>query len=165
MSAGDVLVVAFANPGHRGERRDPKHDTGDDPPRERDGGRVRHMLVLEEHDSRVNEPREPGDGAAGVDSAEVLEERGERDAHPEGRPLRRRFSERHGRATGRRKTFWKTLTRTQKTPRRKNSFRTAQTARTFPSVIAAPCRLPYGKWFVDARTMPTRLSVKQNVKS
>ena len=84
----NVLMVPLADPGHRREGDDGKDDRGDYAPHEGDRPHMHGVLVLEEADDSVENPSEGGDGAAGVDSSEMLKESGEGDTPPEGGPLK-----------------------------------------------------------------------------
>lgn len=131
-------MVTLTDPGHRGDPRHAEDDASDDGPRHGRVGCSSDLVVLEEHDCSIEEPGEGGDCASGVNASKVLEEGGQRDANPKRAPLSIRVSGNLGNMDSSKRTFWKTLTSTQNTPRRKNSFRTAQEATMFPSVNAAP---------------------------
>ena len=83
------LVVVRADPGRGGEHRDARGADGDHAPAEDDLRDVFRDVVLEVAHDDEDEPRDARCRAAGVDAADVLQERGPEDPHPERRPLQR----------------------------------------------------------------------------
>ena len=80
-------MVVGTNPWHSSEHDHIHDNQGDDTPREDDRRRVHRDMVLEGADDKENEPSNTRNGAARVDTAELLDETGQEDAQPQRRPL------------------------------------------------------------------------------
>lgn len=80
-------MVVGTNPGCCGDHGDNRHDDRDNTPCQSDRGSIVGISVLEGADDSVYEPDDPGCGATGVDTTNVLDEARQEDAPPERSPL------------------------------------------------------------------------------
>ena len=85
-----VLVMAQTDPRSGGDHREEADRDGDDAPSEYSFRCVLRDVGLEGADNEEDEPCDTGGGAAGVDTADVLEEACPEDTHPKRGPLNAR---------------------------------------------------------------------------
>lgn len=82
-------MVVLPNPRSRSDRDYMNDHEGDNSPCKHDSRGVVSDMMLEGADNLEEEPGYTGDGAAGVDTTNVLDEASEEDSPPKGGPLER----------------------------------------------------------------------------